>query len=463
MSAHNRAFFVLVGVATLVAVIPGLATTPTSQAPSSPPLSSQAAPASPEDVRPRVDYKGVSTCSSVACHGDSQHLSAPWKSAYTVWATRDPHAKAYRVLWEPRSKRIAQLLAGESSSDQVAPWQDARCLACHSLPGLAVEPNLKLPIAVSDGVSCEACHGSAERWLVAHTVQGWRSKSRQEKSRLGFYDLESLGSRVQHCAGCHVGDAGKGKVPREVTHDLIAAGHPRLAFEFSAYQANMPRHWASEADEGSNGAANWAVGQVVTADAIARLWTAHGEDYLELSQYDCYACHHDLQGQTWRESTVNLAGDDRKSLRPNSWYTSMLQPLQDLAGKKRKAPAAAAPLSVSDAREWALSQNADGLRAAMIRIATHGQTVSHWDDAAQTYHALAALNEAYRTKSGGTPSEQDQAISQAIRAIYQSLRFAGTSGDASAARTLDSPETYRPATFRQELEELSKKLTGAGK
>jgi hypothetical protein len=36
-----------------------------------------------------------------------------------------------------------------------------------------------------------------------------------------------------------------GKPWRDVNHDLIAAGHPRLSFELSAFMATMPPHWTA--------------------------------------------------------------------------------------------------------------------------------------------------------------------------------------------------------------------------
>ena len=50
--------------------------------------------------------------------------------------------------------------------------------------------------------------------------------------------------QAQVCVGCHVGAPAKDGVPaRDLNHDLMAAGHPRLIFELSSYQANMPPHW----------------------------------------------------------------------------------------------------------------------------------------------------------------------------------------------------------------------------
>ncbi len=38
----------------------------------------------------------------------------------------------------------------------------------------------------------------------------------------------------------------------EVDHDLIAAGHPALRFEFATYFANLPPHWDVARDKKAN-------------------------------------------------------------------------------------------------------------------------------------------------------------------------------------------------------------------
>ena len=57
--------------------------------------------------------------------------------------------------------------------------------------------------------------------------------------------------------------------------DLIAAGHPRLDFEFSAYHANLPKHWDRTQDKSRNQeslkARLWVAGQVASAEAAAQL------------------------------------------------------------------------------------------------------------------------------------------------------------------------------------------------
>src|SRR5262249_45161428 len=125
---------------------------------------------------------------------------------------------------------------------------------------------------------------------------------------------------------------------------LIAAGHPRLNFEFGAYHANMPHHWSDARDKdakyGDAGpdfeARAWAVGQAVTADAALKL-LAHRADkesapWPEFAEYDCFACHHNLQGKSWRQERdlKRAAG----SLTWGTWYF----PMPRLLAKMDKEP-----------------------------------------------------------------------------------------------------------------------------
>ena len=98
----------------------------------------------------------------------------------------------------------------------------------------------------------------------------------------GLRDTKDLTSRAAICAGCHVGEhSADGLTVRDVNHDLIAAGHPRLNFEFSAFLDNMPAHW-DEKDENAGAAGPsrraadfparaWAIGRLTTIKAALAL------------------------------------------------------------------------------------------------------------------------------------------------------------------------------------------------
>ena len=139
---------------------------------------------------------------------------------------------------------------------------------------------------------------------------------------------------------------------RDVNHDLIAAGHPRLSFEFSAYLDNMPPHWDEKyknaGDAGSRrfggelrragvgdrplddnqgraraaGATIARAAETVGAGGSSRaprrgrFGAQQGERHRwpEFTEYGCFSCHHDLRDQAWRrrhEPTAVPAGSPR--------------------------------------------------------------------------------------------------------------------------------------------------------
>src|SRR4051812_9927752 len=50
---------------------------------------------------------GVNSCAAAACHG-SAGADTSVRGEYTMWASRDPHVKAYQALFKPESKRMAK-------------------------------------------------------------------------------------------------------------------------------------------------------------------------------------------------------------------------------------------------------------------------------------------------------------------------------------------------------------------
>jgi hypothetical protein len=246
---------------------------------------------------------GAGSCATGSCHGGPKAGNHDVQSfAATIWMNDDPHASAFQSLHSPRSRRLAARMGIPAAHEA------ATCLACHSVQASASHP---LPPAVlADGVACGSCHGDATRWITLHTLPSWQGLSVAEKQRAGFRHLGNATGRVQSCIPCHVGDE-----TREVSHDLIAAGHPRLTFEFAAYQRLSPRHW-SPADALERAAdfaeRSWAVGQAETIAAAARLLSVrtrraaagrgpgdapaaeHLEAWPEFAEFDCYACHRSL-------------------------------------------------------------------------------------------------------------------------------------------------------------------------
>lgn len=307
--------------------------------------------ANPEQLPPAADvglpttlHLGTQTCASANCHGKaiSEGIS---QSEYTVWMQQDRHSQAYAVLLNSKSRRMAEKLGKEKLQGESAATSK-RCLACHSVPEEQVLDKQQYAVLKQNGVGCECCHGGAELWLSTHTrANDWlivhgdeaNRKSRgadsaeqqriklQTKRSHGFQNTWDLQSRAAICAKCHVGSENG-----DMDHDLIAAGHPPLFFEFSKYLAKMPAHWDRKQDETRNGndAHAWLVGQVVAAKAateqLKRRAGHPGQSvWPEFSEYDCFTCHHDLQGDSWRQK-LPISSRRPGIFRWGTWYFPIL-------------------------------------------------------------------------------------------------------------------------------------------
>jgi hypothetical protein len=158
---------------------------------------------------------------------------------------------------------------------------------------------------ISDGVSCEHCHGPAAGWLGAHTVKDWETRSADQKAQHGMRDLRDLAVRSHTCLHCHVGTE-----EQSVDHQMIAAGHPDLTFELNLFSAVMPRHWKDSDETPWFGTKEWAVGQgMQLRDSLQRLARRARSSWPEYAELDCFACHHSLTApkDSWRQE-VGYAG-----------------------------------------------------------------------------------------------------------------------------------------------------------
>ncbi len=273
--------------------------------------------AAPPDVGRAV---GAAGCASAGCHGapSANTGATAWSSSAIQWMAADPHRKAYAVLdGDPAKKMMAALSASGCYAKTAT--EEARCLACHTNPALASDDKSKPLHLRTEGVSCEACHGNASGWLNAHT--GFAS-ARDHGARIadqyagGMAKLYDLGERAAACAGCHVGaPAGNGLPLRDMNHDMIAAGHPRLNFDFATYQAMLPRHWF-ERDRTQPGdvpagkdfeARSWLVGRVAHAEAACKLTADRAtrvETWPEFAESSCVACHHRLSNPFEKDASA---------------------------------------------------------------------------------------------------------------------------------------------------------------
>jgi hypothetical protein len=297
---------------------------------------------------------------------------------FKVWDQQDKHKSAFVALRSERARRMGELLSFKDATTEKS------CLGCHGVD--IRDPNVKVDktFKVEEGVTCVACHGAYFDWVDVHGSrlqrEKWRALSREQKQKdYGMTDLWNPATRARTCAACHIGDSEQGKV---VTHAMYAAGHPPLpGFEVSAFSDAMPRHWqylhekkpqvqklldhdpdehertklvviggvvefqeammllATQADTqaGANSAENRMLPRNLAISATSPVRSGTGRSSgLDLAQFDCYACHHDLKQPGWRQERGFAGRPGRPSFR--QWPLALVKLALYQAGQERRLP-----------------------------------------------------------------------------------------------------------------------------
>jgi hypothetical protein len=433
-----------------------------------------------------LNLLGNNSCAASSCHGGARLPEGRSFAAYQIWMRKDPHSRAFEVLNHESSVRIMELLYPKVSNETPArqATSDLRCLNCHVTTELAEDRHL-LPAATSlaDGVGCESCHGPAKNWIGPHTTAEWRGLTAGARAVMGFIDTTAdLAGRVQLCARCHVGSAGK-----DVNHDLIAAGHPRLNFEFSTFHADLPKHWNTHGRTATQGrdvesqpqfeARAWLVGQLVTIQTSLRLLkhrTDEEQVWPELSEHACFSCHHDLKHESWyqtkRRSTGGFAwGTWNYGLLPaisqDTAVTSefmtlkrlMEQPVPERSEVRRQAENLDQVLTEMITRESSREYSAAELDQLLLQLIRGSRTESlpaeSWDQTAQLYLAAVAITLA--SEKIADDDVRSHEIQNHLEAIRQELLFRSKE---------DSPRSWSDSsieTILNRLQEIQLMLTAA--
>lgn len=230
-------------------------------------------------------FVGSTGCKSSSCHGGAGEK----RSQYITWSRQDFHTKAYAVLLNARSERIAESLgigAAESS---------ARCTVCHSPLRFVAPSRLARTVQPNEGVSCEACHGAAGNWLRGHTRNDWTYSTRVSA---GMRDLRNIYLRANACVACH----------QNIEGELLQAGHPDLFFELDGQSVAEPKHWRDE--QPWNGLREWLTGQAVALREMS--WALRNNsqpDRHSIARWD---------GLTWLCATVTSSGSIPSPVTPPS-------------------------------------------------------------------------------------------------------------------------------------------------
>lgn len=444
------------------------------------------------------------SCSTSNCHGSLTpdfRDDAIRSDEYFVWLD-DPHAQAHRTLFGERSRAIFQRLG--VADEQLRPLEGqaerfhaqwANCLACHetnshlSLSGGTANHPVLLAV---EGVSCESCHGHARDWLHGHYRPEWKSLSQEGKRELGYIPGKDVAAQVQRCVSCHVGSSGG-----DVNHDLIAAGHPALRFEYVWYQSRLPKHWKpgrSAAMKRGAGQAthqsvtttahptqDWLIGQLVTAIATLEQLERRAADpalptsWPELADFNCFACHHDLKGNSWRRErgfpglAASGQSQSRLAVPWGNWNLELIPILTDQFGLQESQDFSAAfgrlrdsfgvgPVEVinqsrvarSRLEAWlpAVSKLSEQDAARMLQQIGRSdpeKLISSWDTTATLVLGFAA------------PFHGSQAIPESLRLAVDRVRLP------VVPRAFDSPRDFRsaedqPSLTAQQWVELLKQL-----
>ncbi|HCS55699.1 MAG TPA: hypothetical protein DIW81_29620 [Planctomycetaceae bacterium] len=273
-----------------------------------------------EELSDFYRFSAMSSCSSTGCHGqelprntDSQVVGCSRNEA-VIWHAVDPHTEALVSLESPLAKQIMSKLYDENDRQAI---RETSCLSCHApqlIPAGQTETQIELSV-IPQNTECMMCHGVEGEWIQAHPTWAVSQEEKAEKRMrgAGMTPLAHPDQRVQLCVSCHIGSSGDedlGIVSREVDHDLIGAGHPRLDFDFSAFSNAISPHWNHEPEEDHPSLSNWIIGQWYGMQASLELLEyrlqpdSAGYVQMEFSEMSCFACHRELDSRDLR-SKVN--------------------------------------------------------------------------------------------------------------------------------------------------------------
>ena len=400
---------------------------------------------------------GVVNCANSLCHGSISE----WKDSdvlqneYVTWSRLDKHARAYQILLDERSRKIA------SKFGLRTPAHESKvCLDCHAhnVPAAQRGERFKL----SDGVTCEACHGPAGRWLATHVEPG---ATHATNVAHGLYPAESSRERAQLCLSCHWGNADK-----FVNHRMMAAGHPRLSFELDTFSSIEPAHVRIDRDYQQrkqvwDGVKTWAIGQALAVSQMMDLLAdpKRGRDGLfpELVLFDCHACHHPMSERRWRPKPAFGPGPGPGLARINDSGMLMLRAIARQIDPTLGARVTAQTIKLHHA---AAGEGDPVLQArAMKRVALDVATrVEQYTFSATSLRgiALGLVDDGLAGNYGDYAGAEQaaMAIGSVVDFMHKRGLLAATApvnaGLDRLNAALADDEKYRPALFQQRLREL---------
>jgi len=173
-------------------------------------------------ARPRSTFQTIGPGKCSSCHRHEKQ---------SAWWFNDPHSLAINPFFEqnPKNVKIARLYgispAKMTRGDQI-------CMDCH---GTVVSGKERRE--VSDGASCESCHGPAAAYVEIHQegdpAEGLQRSGYVAALKQGMQKLREASVAAARCAECHYITEAR----------LISAGHPSGAnFDIAAAMGKID-HW----------------------------------------------------------------------------------------------------------------------------------------------------------------------------------------------------------------------------
>lgn len=405
-------------------------------------------------------HLGVTSCAT--CHGAVEPFrnSTVLQNEYVTWLQKDRHAKAYKVLLDERSVRIARNLGLPNAHTAEI------CLNCHA--DNPAQEKRGRQFQVSDGVGCEACHGGSQLWLGPHVA----GTGHAENVKMGLYPTDDPVALAKLCVSCHVGS----QTSKFVTHRIMGAGHPRMSIEVDTFTAIQPAHYVVDKDylerkRQPNGVQIWAIGQAVS---LAETMSAYLDPqrnppgvFPELVFYDCHACHHPMSNVRWEPRPATGLGPG--VVKFNDANAVMLRVIAGRVdpglGRALAEHTLGLHKAMNESREKAMQQAGalrdaagqlvqkfaqhkfapDDIRALLDGIVVEGLDKREYVDysaAEQATMALSALISEMKTTGGWADAQHKQA-SDALGKLYEAVA---------------KDEEYRSANFVAALQSFREAL-----
>jgi hypothetical protein len=247
-----------------------------------------------------------------------------------------------------------------------------------------------------------------------------------------------------------------------------------MSFELSAYHANLQKHWSREVAEPPEtiDAKLWQVGQVASAEAALALLHARAASesapWPEFSEYDCFACHHELRDPSWRQargfpygagaypwgtwyfsrlSEAVPAGGASTELEPilNALAAEMRRPFPNREAVLQAAHRASAVLAstLPDIAAQRVSQQDALLLLMQLAQASPTEGLESWDAASQRFLAASAMFHSAAPLAGANTedaSDVQERVARELQSIRENLLFpqADDQGRYLSPRNFDS-------------------------